>query len=300
MRADSSSFAKIDPAHILDGLFVPRRKEGESLFGVEGKFKNGIVSFKGVQLSVTHQSVLLAIAARTGRQQKNEGLIVNGSRDDLLARQMSLLRTTGPAADQDISRVECSAYALLKDAGMGSGKSDYMALKNLLHEMSTVVLRRDYEGKSGTSHLLSYQSLDDHLMVSLNWRMTDAIFGGQNIQVSLHERQELTGPVAKILHTWLSAYINKGASLMAGRGASVDTLVNHVYGKRPCKSGAKRRRKQYVVAALKEINNLEGWGVQIENNRANIRRSDIVYVMEDIPPGDMAEAEAFICSLDRD
>jgi hypothetical protein len=291
MRANGSKYSKVDPAHILDGLFVPRRKKGEALYDVEGPFDGGKISFKGVQLGVQHQSVLFAVAARTGRQKKCDGLVVNGTSDDLLASQKSLFQLTGPAEDKDFSRVECSAYALLKDAGMGDSKGDYERLKELLHEMATVTLRREVNGKGGTSRLLSYQCIDDRLIVSLNWRMTDAIFGGQNIQISLHERNQLSSPVSKILHTWLSAYVRRGASLMAGRGAAIDTLLNHVYGKRPCKDSAKRNRRQYVRAALKEIGNIEGWGVELEDGRAYVSRTQVIDIMEDVPPGDLAEAE---------
>lgn len=296
MRANWSIFAKIDPAHILDGLFVPRRKQGEALYQVEGKFDGGLISFKGVQLNVQHQSVLLAVAARTGRQSRCDGLIVNGVSDDLLGRQLSLLDTTGPVRDQAISKVECSAYALLKDAGMGDSKGDYQLLKKLLHEMSTVVMRREKNGAGGTSRLLSYQNHEERLVVSLNWRLADAIFGGQNIQVCLHERNQLSGTVAKILHTWLSTYVRRGSSLMAGRGAAVDTLLDHVYGRRRVKDSTRRDRRCFVRKALKEIGQISEWGVEIENGRAYISRSKLVDIMADTLPGDLVKVRRNYCA----
>lgn len=291
MKSNVSRYAKVDPGHILDGLFVPKRKQGEALCKVEAPFDRGLISFKGVQLSVPHQSVLLAIAARTGRQGKCDGLIVRGTGDDLEGRQMDLLSITGPATDLDVSRVECTAYALLSDAGMGDRSSDYAILRDLLHEMSTVVMYRSKDGVGGTSKLLSFQNHNDKFLVSLNWRMTDAIFGGQNVQVSLHERHKLKGPVAKVLHTWLSAYVRKGGSLMAGRGAGLDTLLGHVYGKRPCSDSAHRNRRGYIRDALAEIGELRGWGVEHDGGQVYVSRSREREAFEDFLPSDLDELD---------
>lgn len=287
-RSQVSKFAKLDPAHVLDGLFVPTVQKGQALYDVCGTFDKGEISFRGVQLSVAHQSVLLAIAARTGRQPKAEGLLVAGTADDLLAQ----IAPTGRAKEQDFSLVKTSAYALLLDAGMETGASDYHKLRELLHDMSTVIMYRGIKGEGGTSKLLSFQHQEDKFVVSLNWRLTDAIFGGQNIHVSLTERLQLSSyPVAKILHTWLSAYIRPNQQLMAGRGAEIDTLVKHVWGNRPCSLDVQRKRRSRIREALVEVNKLEGWTASVVGTHAFISRPKLLERASSIPtPGELFEA----------
>lgn len=290
-----SRYAKLDPAHILDGLFVPRVQKGQALYDVEGEFDGGTIGFKGVQLGIEHQSVLLAVAARTGQQKMADGLLVHGSENDLLARQFSLLEPTGEIEKYDISKVECTAYALLTDAGLGDGGNQFKHLLSLLHEMSTVTMYREKDNKGGISRLLGFQRDGDKLVVSLNWRMAHAIFGGQNIQVSLHERHCLTG-AAKILHTWLSAHIRLGGQLMAGRGASIDSLIAHVWGKRPSNENQHRKRRVLVRSALNEIGKLEGWVVRLEGSTALVSRpKELPFTArgKTMLPGDIAVALAY-------
>lgn len=296
MRKNISRYAKLDPAHILDGLFVPRVHKGQALYDVCGEFDGGTISFKGVQLGVEHQSVLLAVAARTGRQAGADGLLVRGTKDDLQARQLSLMGLEKEAEALDVSMVDCTAYALLADAGMPDGGKDFERLKSLLHELSTVSMMRNIKGKFGTSRLLGFQGKGDRLVVSLNWRMTDAIFGGQNIQVSLHERHTL-GPVAKILHTWLSAHIRPGGQLMAGRGASLDALIPHVWGKRPASDDVRWQRLKRLREALGEVGQLAGWATRLEGSKALVSRpKELPWSTKrggDMLPGDMAEMLAY-------
>lgn len=309
-RSQVSKFAKLDPAHVLDGLFVPTAQKGQALYDVCGQFDGGEISFKGVQLSVAHQSVLLSIAARTGRQPNTEGVVIAGTANDLLARvaepaeqltdeQLELARQaqqiarTGEAKKHDFSLVKTSAYSLLVDAGMKTGASDYHKLRELLHEMATVVMYRNIKGTGGTSQLLSFQHQKDKFVVSLNWRLADAIFGGQNIHVSLTERHLLSeSPVAKILHTWLSAYIRPGQSLMAGHGAEVDTLIRHVWGNRPASESTLKQRRRRIREALGAINALRGWTTSVEGSHAFISRPKLLEHGGDPTRGEFLEAEA--------
>lgn len=272
-RSKISKFSKIDPAHLLDGLFTPTAKKGEALYDVKGEFSGMEIKFEGVQMSVLHQSLLLAIAARTAQQPKGESVLVRGTADDVRSKQLVLLEITGKAESSDVSIVKCSAYALLNDAGMETGSFNYKTMLTLLHQMSTVTLYRGQGANGGTSRLLSFQHTGSEFTVSLNWRLTDAIFGGQNIQISLHERRDLSdSPVAKILHAWLSGFIRLGATLMAGRGADIDTLIKHVWGKRPCSDNVIKQRRMRIRDALSQINKLHGWTVRLEGTHAFISR----------------------------
>ena len=291
-----SKFAKFDPAHLLDGLFTPTAKKGEALFDVKGTFKNKKagesieISFEGVQMSAKHQSLLLAIAARTAQQPSGEALLVRGTADDIRSKQIKMLEMSGLAEDMDISIVKCSAYKLLIDAGMSTGKSDYKAMICILRQMATITMYRGVGLNGGTSHLLSFQHKSDQFVVSLNWRLAGAILGGQNIQISLHERRALSeSPVAKIVHAWLSGHIRLGGQFMAGRGVEVNTLIRHVWGKRQCSEAVTKQRRSRIKVALNEIGKLNGWVVRLERAHAFISRPKAL--AELMSPGDVAEFE---------
>lgn len=293
-RSKVSSFAKVDPAHLLDGLFTPTARKGEALYGVESSFSGLTIAFKGVQMSVSHQSLLLAISARTARQAKASSILVTGNADNLQHKQVKQLSLTGKAEGLDVSIVKCTAYSLLVDAGMDVGGKSYNAMINMLHEMSTVTLYRGAGLKGGTSRLLSFSHDGDQFIVSFNWRMADAILGKQNVQVSLHERNYLKeSPVAKILHAWLSGHIRLGGNLMAGRGAEIDTLIRHVWGNRPCSDGVLKQRRLRLKDGLKAINNLEGWICRISGTRVYISRPKELSSLDKckLSPGDVAEIE---------
>lgn len=293
-----SQFAMMDPAHILDGLFVPRVQKGQALYEVEGEFDGGTIGFRGVQLGAEHQSILLAVAARTAIQKNTNGLLVHGNQGDLMARQSTLdLFPTGEAKGQETSKVNVSAYALLEDAGMGTGGDDYKRLLSLLFDMSTITMYRQRGKKGATSRLLGFKHDGDKISVELNWRMTDAIFGRQNIKVSLHERYGL-GSVAKVLHTWLSSHIRPGGRLgKNGGGAFIDTLIPHVWGRRPCTDKVKRNRRQRVREALDEIKGLDGWIVRLEGDKVLVSRpKELPYARkghQELLPGDIAERMAY-------
>ena len=311
MTSAMSRSAKIDPAHILDGLWVPRAGKGLALYEVRATHGSEVIKFEGVQLDVRHQSLLWAIAALTTRSDVgNCQLIGSGTNDRLLQKQLDLLgpKLLDPALapsnkGADYAVVKCKIYAILRDAGLETNSEGYQEAIELLHQMSTVVMYVGVvgtkEAKKGrkaaaasevkpkqqqygyTSHLLSFQhgdpDLDGDIMITVNTRMTAALIGKQNIQVSLFERQALSqSPVAKILHSWLSNTIRLGGSLMAGRGASIDALIPHIWGNRPPRAAiysvTMAQRRSQIKKALDLIGKLHGWVYVIEENHVFVSR----------------------------
>lgn len=272
MAKNVSQYAKIDPAFLADGLFRPRSNLKVNI-DVRREFDGGRIRFLGPQLGAAHQSVLLALCARTGR----DGIHLVGDAKDLRGQQLRLGLTPEQQVIQSIvddvdlqetsySRVDVTAYSLLIDAGLHDNSKDYKRLIDMMSELASMTVYRAVGRKGGVSQLLSFRHDDDKMAISLNWRLADAIFGHQNVQVSLYERRALKSPTARILHAWLSAHIRLGKSLMNGQGAMVDTLCRHVWGedqKKVSNVAASKRRRQ-VKDALSEINGLDGW-VAIES-----------------------------------
>lgn len=298
MARDVSKHARYDPAFATDGLFVPTAKKGTALYDVGRDYDDGEIRFEGVQLTAAHQSVLLAVCARTGR----DGLLVRGTKDDPLGDDclgrsvVSLddapvarsLKGTGSAKEQNTTIVECSAYSLLIDAGMDTGGKSYQQVVRLLTQLSTVTVYRRVGKAGASSHLLSFDHVDDRMVIALNWRLAASILGEQNVRISLSERHQLGGSVARVLHAWLSCHVRSGGSLMAGQGARLDTLVRHVYDKRPVSDAVQRKRRQQVRAAVSEINQLAGWAAAVDGR--GIVRFSRPTIIEMTTPGEDAES----------
>ena len=268
MSRDVSHYAKFDPAFITDGLFVPRANRNKAI-NIKRTWDQGEIGFRGVQLGAMHQSVLLAICARTGRN----GLLVEGSSNDLMAKQLWLdLAANKDAANEPSSLVRTSAYSILIDAGIDTSEKGYAQLIDALRDLTTLTVFRDVNKVGGASNLLSFSNNEDKLAISLNWRLAGAIFGNQNIQVSLHERLKLSSPQARILHAWLSAHVRKHGSLMAGKGASLDALMPHIWGDGKVTKQTKSNRRKRLKLAIDEINKLEPWELSIEGKRVYVSR----------------------------
>lgn len=284
MKKDISAFANFDPAFACDGLFVPRSQKGWALYDVGKEFDRGEIKFKGVQLTAAHQSVLLAVCARTGRH----GLDVVGTKSDTRGLQGSLQiddrdRSSASAPDnldalldmlfQDIeagdapmhntASVEVSAYSLMKDADLNDGGKGYARMIDLLAELSSATVYRRVGKNGGTSRLIGFKHVGDRLTVVVNWRLASAVLGGgQFARISLFERNDLKTAAAKILHAWLCCHVRPGSSFMGSQGVALDTLIKHVWGKRPAtNAAATRKRRMALREALSEIGSLGGWAV---------------------------------------
>lgn len=302
MVRDVSKYAKFDPALATDGLFTPTARRGQALYEVGRTWDGGEIRFEGVQLTAAHQSVLLAVCARTGRG----GLLVKGSKDDPLGAQFGLdfdketaekttraLATRGVAAEEETAVVECSAYAILADAGMDDGGNNYITLSKLLTQLATVVMYRRVGKRGGSSNLLSFVHDGDKMSIALNWRLAAAILGDhQNIQVSLYERHRLNGSVARLLHAWLSCFVRPGKGLMNGQGAKLDTLAAHIWGNRPVSAGVARNRRTDLRKAIAEIGGLPGWSASVDaRGVAHFNRP--AHIDVDLPGDDAETKERF-------
>lgn len=276
-----SAFSSIDPAFFLDGLFLPRAEKTKAI-DISAEWSGGAIRFRGVQLGAVHQSVLLAVCARTGR----DGLLIH--KDEAQAKQLTfwnLLDSKGDAIDQSIAEVHTSAYSLLQDAGLGTGGVGYKKLLIVLQELQSLTVYRRLGKRGGGMNILSFNHIGDKYDVRVNWRLAQAVLGDhQNIRVSLNERRALKSPVAKILHGWLCAHVWLGQSLMNGRGAAEVSLMRHVWGendklpRNAAKSVKARHRKKISLrrtalqAALLEIGQVTGWAVVKDGGKWLISR----------------------------
>jgi len=259
-----SSYAKVDPTFFVDGLFVPAANKNKAI-NIKKKWDGGVVSFRGVQLGVAHQSVLLAICARAGRDGK---LVVNANEKDKLIK---LMNVKDAAKSEPIAIVSISAADILNDVNLGGSGASYKRLSEYLIDLQTLVVYRGVGNNGGTSNVLGRcEHKGDRFEISLNWRLANAILGKSNnsfIQVSLSERNKLKTPVGKILHAWLCSNVRLGSSLGFGSGVMLDSLMAHVWGDASkVSASALSVRRTRLRGALNDINKLEGWVGQEDEN----------------------------------
>lgn len=294
MKKDVSKYAKIDPAFLTDGLFVPRANKNKAI-NIENRWDQGVIRFRGVQLGAAHQSVLLAICSRAGR---NGELIVKGSKKDLHAMQMELLLCADDAREADTAIVEATAYSLLIDAGLGESGTSYKRLGEYLTDLQTLVVYRQLNGSKigGGSNLLSFSHKAKNFRISLNWRLASAILGDAHfVKISLFERHQLIEPVAKILHAWLSSNVRLGQPFGFGKGVYIDTLLPHIWGNDNPSADTIGQRRGRVKSALKEINGVNNWICKRQGQKWYITRPKDLGNDSLASPGELKEAEMMSC-----
>jgi hypothetical protein len=250
------AYAKFDPAHVFDGLFVPTKGKKRGRLLVEprrfGKLEIGFQGFE--QLGADDQSILLSLSAQLGI----DGLTINDAPLGPISRQLRLDLRIDRDDGKPLASKRTSLRSLLIDAGYNPETSTEKAKESLNKLRATQIREIDREtGWDRVCNLISvsFNHKTREIHVAANPRLTGAIFKEQHVKVSLFERNELESEAAKILHCWLCSNIRLGHSLGNGNGAHIDTLAPHVWGQgweRFSKQSKSQKRGQ-LRDALDEI-----------------------------------------------
>ena len=251
-----SSYAKVDPVHLFDGLFVPTNgiNRKQRLYVPPRKFGDSEISFQGFELlGSDDQSVLLAITAQLG----TGGLLIGSQPNKIASDLRSKLSLTYDEATP-IATKKVSLRSLSIDAGYDPQRSTSTITASLNRLRNAQIREIDPTGADRTSNIISaeFNRKTKETYIAANPRITNAVFSGQHIRVSLFERNVLDTEVAKLLHCWLSSNIRLGNSLgRDGGGAMIDTLAPHVWGVNQEEQSAKVRcrRRGLLRDALDEI-----------------------------------------------
>lgn len=251
------AYAKFDPAHVFDGLFVPTsgKKRGRLLVEARrfGKLEIGFQGFE--QLGADDQSILLALSAQLGI----DGLMIDATPPGPIAKQLRLDLRFNEDDGALVASKRTSLRSLLIDAGYNPDTSTEKAKESLNRLRATQIREVDREtGWDRVCNLISvsFNHKTGEIHVAANPRLTGAVFRGQHVKVSLFERGELESEAAKLLHCWLCSNIRLGHSLGNGNGAHIDTLAPHVWGKAAWEGFSKQSKSQKrgkLRVALDEI-----------------------------------------------
>lgn len=274
------AYAKVDPAHLFDGLFVPTNGKKRGRLLVEPRdFGDARIGFQGFeQLGADDQSILLALTAQLGI----DGLTIDATPPGRIAQDLRLMLEFKDGDGNPLDRGEPLASkkttlrSLLIDAGYGDvdGGKALKTARDALNRLRNAQIReRSKRGWDRTCNLISasFNDLTGEIYVAANPRLTSAVFNGQHVKVSLFERGELESEVAKLLHAWMCSNIRLGQSLGNGNGAKLDTLGPHVWGQavwegfaasdRSKKRGLLRDALAEIADRTRNLHDGYGWAI---------------------------------------
>ena len=330
MNSNRSIYAKVDQAHLADGLFVPsprgraalaaRRRNMDATYRMSNQTGQNIeVRFLAAYQPTTgEQSVLLVACAWAARRGE---LLIEGDEYDLRARKIKMLDhqlampVVIPSADRAVnlpiaSATITSAWCLLVDCGIRRpAASDYRWLEERLIRMGNIrmIVTRldDPQREQRESQILdSPWRRGGAIQISLNWRLARAILGGgaQHSVISLLERAQLRSDPAKLLHAFISGHTRwrrRENPFAAGRAVEIDPLARHIWGP----DGADfvtmdrrlaHKRRAELREALDQLATLAGWRIDRDAKRVIIIRGTLPLLeVEGATVGDLAGSDDF-------
>ena len=300
-----AAYARLDATHLFDGLFVPTkgRKRGRLLVP-QRPFGGALIGFQGFeQLGSSDQSILLALTAQLGI----DGLVIDAAPQGEISQQLRLDLKFSQDGGMPLASKETSLRSLLIDAGYeepDSGPSLKQA-KECLNRLANAQLREQNlnTGWDQRYNLISVRfdvGLGDKIHVAANPRLSQAVFAGQHVRISLIERAAMKTQVAKILHCWLCSNVRLGQALGRGNGARIDTLAPHVWGAEGWEVASRSMKSRYraqlrdaldeIRDATKRLGGSYEWAIDRTSDLVMVSRPKMLPIAEffELLPSDMA------------
>lgn len=261
----------------VDGLVVPlsrkdkRRSGFELYYPSKDEYNSDGVNFTFrifQQLSAWDESVLLVILKLVGLRGKLLNPEPEGPNVSLVRRD---LNACGSGLVEATLLVDDSYYGeILRNMGLNTkGKARALLRESLKRLTAATLWVRHRDGSEGSMNLLTTRvSSDEHLQFSIHYLLAKAFLGHSRwARIDLDERWALSGDIPRILHRWLSAWLDEGEE----QSVRLSTLERHVWGNNS--TGDDRpRRFQDLRKALLEIAALDtGWTVVAVEKRGDAR-----------------------------
>lgn len=246
---------------VLQKIKMPRAK-----LDVTRAFGDSSVRWRGPDaLGIPEQSVLLALLSIAPQQ--TFSIDPNSAVGDK-AKLLNQLSCEGPQSDVAVVIAHWRKIEIAAGYRSHSGKNITnikLAVKRLAE--TTIWERRD--GIEYESRLLSWiRGNDNGVIIALNRRATDAIYGKQFVKISLDERNTLPDESAKALHAYLSGSMRAGLT----RRLSISKLQAHIWSG-DVTGSTHRSRDETLRAALLAIDQLPAWRcILLPRGQVDIRR----------------------------
>lgn len=256
---------RVDPATAMAGLFRPVRDRGRPVgVRISMDWAGWSLTFLcAEQLGADDLAILLGIVALCTHDRERSAIAAARTTSDAGRAARELVAPTGCLVDHDIVTITTTFYAIEKTAGWRPGHHS-AAIQRALRRLASVTLIVSRGSgrwiEEGSTHLLGYAIRGNRICVTLNYRLSAAILGGQYAQLSLQEQRQLAGrgaEAARVLHLWLCAAIRPGQT----RRLRLEALAAHAWPDPAPTPAARRLRLSRLRAVLARIAALPGWRV---------------------------------------
>lgn len=261
------NFAKVD------GLVVPVRghRAGgfELYYPTRDEFNTDGMNFTFrifQQLGAWDESVLLVLLKLLGQRGK---ILLPDPEGPNLRQVRQQFKGGGEALAQATVLLSGTSYSeILRNMGLGTAGRGRRLLRESLQRLSAISLWiKHRSGAEGSSNLLVvHASPNGDLLISIHYLLARAFLSESHwARIDLGERWHLNGDIAKILHRWLSAWLDEGET----KPARLSTLERHVWGNNA--TGLDRaRRFSDLKSAFREIQSIgTGWSVAGTDQRGD-------------------------------
>lgn len=261
-------FALQEPALAIAPVFLVQQKKKipRAKLDVTRAFGDSSVRWRGPDaLGIPEQSVLLALLSIAAQQDFS---IDPNSAAGLKATLLNQLSCEGPKSEVVVVIAHWRKIELAAGYRSHSG-NNITNIKSSVKRLAETTVWECCEGIDYESRLLSWiRGNDKGVIIALNRRASDAIYGKQFIKISLDERNTLPDESTKALHAYLSGSMRAGSS----RRLAIGKLQAHVWGGEVTGS-TRRSRDEKLRAALLAIDSLPAWRcILLPRGQVDIRR----------------------------
>lgn len=243
------------------GLFQPilRGKRPKNVIHV-AQFTNLRLEFRcSSQLGAEDLRVLQGLLALASPLDEPEIL----TEDSLLTNSRHLregLNLSKTMTNAESLVVRGSHYLLAQEIGLTtSGSKTFQNLRESIDRLSLVKVHVIQGVDTYWSNLLAYIPNEKYLGVALNPRLTAAVLGvriaanGSHTRIELAEVRAIKGDITRILHQYLCALINPGAT----RTLQANTMMSQIWS-REASVKAKQKQRNRLHKAIEDLRRL-GW-----------------------------------------
>ncbi|ATD59926.1 hypothetical protein CNX70_06795 [Janthinobacterium svalbardensis] len=263
MRFD---FALQEPALAIAPVFLVLKKTARAKLDVTRSFGVSSVRWRGPDaLGIPEQSALLALLSIAGQQAFS--IDPNSAVGDK-AKLLKQLSCEGPQSDVAVVIAHWRKIEIAAGYSSHSG-NNITNIKSAVKRLAETTIWECRDGIEYESRLLSWiRGNDNGVIIALNRRATEAIYGRQFIKISLGERNALPDESTKALHAYLSGSMRTGTT----RRLTISKLHAHIWSGEATGSTL-RSRDNKLRAALLAIDLLPAWRcILIPRGQVDIHR----------------------------
>ena len=259
------------------------------------KTKDGWVRFKCFeQLGIFDESVSLAILY-IARDKERTAYLSHKPLTELGREMRKVLDPNDELLKQEVGMITCtSVHEIATVLGWKRpSKDNYKRIYKALDRLATVIVHERNEKEkweiNGIPGFIRYKIRDDgRLAIVITRRLAMAAFGEEGwlyALLSLDERNQLKGDIAKAAHKFFVAWIFESAKgkLSKPRPIGLDTLATHIWRDwSSYSSSGKATLRQRLKQSIAEISKLPKWKAEVTGRGAKamvtVQRLDEVVI----------------------